>query len=315
MTASTETLDISIVVPVFGSADTLHELHNRISVVMRLEELRFEVIFVDDCGPGESNSVLRKILQDSQDVVIVEMLRNVGQASATVHGIAQSSGRLIVTMDDDLQQWPEDIPKLLNELRSRNLDLVVARFPTKQQSRFRNVSSEIARRIATTSLPVGKDTHFSSFRVMRRSVFDNYFRDKSFSHVPPGWMYVTAPLNAEVEVRHSERRHGSSTYTFSSLLRSTRPLLSGLVEIGLRVLVVTSLVQIFAAVVGSAIVLTQYANGNIKSPGYTTIVLLLLGILGILGTGVGFLAQYLRTIKRLILNQPNSFVRAVHRSR
>ena len=308
-----QSVAVSVVVPVYGSPGTLLELHRRISSEMQRIQKSYEIVFVDDCGPPEGLQVLWEIAKNCDDIVIVEMLRNVGQVSATVHGMAQSAGRLIVTIDDDLQQWPEDISKMIEELESQNLDLVVGRFPEKQQSRFRNMSSEVARRIAIIALPVSKTTHFSSFRVMRREVFESYFRNERLNYASPGWMYVTAPRHSEVEVRHSARSQGVSTYSLSSLVRSVKPLFSGLVEIGLRILVVASFVQISISAVGVVFLVIQYTRGNINSPGFTTIAMLLLAIVGILGVGVGLLAQYLRSIRQLILNKPASLIRVVHK--
>lgn len=313
MNQEKQSVAISIVVPVYGSSGTLLELHGRVSTEMQRIQKSYEIVFVDDCGPPESLHVLREIAQNCNDIVIVEMLRNVGQVSATVHGMAQSSGRLIVTIDDDLQQWPEDISKLVERLESQNVDLVVGRFQNKQHSRFRKISSEIARRIAIIALPVSKTTHFSSFRVMRREVFESYFRNERLNNASPGWMYITAPRHTEVEVRHSERSQGASTYSLSALVRNVKPLFSGLVEIGLRILVIMSVIQITISILGFIFLIFQYTRGNINSPGFTTIVMLLLTIVGILGVGVGLLAQYLRSIRELILNKPASLIRDVYR--
>ena len=314
MNNSSEALlqSVSIVVPVFGSSSSLNELHRRISDEMRRVGRPYEIVFVDDCGGPESLLILQEIYKNNKNVIIVEMLRNVGQLSATVHGMAQTSGKLIVTIDDDLQQWPEDITKLIDELESHQLDLVVARFVKKQHSGFRKISSEIARRIAVTALPVTKDSHFSSFRVMRREVFQNYFGEGPLTLAPPGWMYHTAPLHTEIEVRHSERLEGKSTYSLASLVRTIRPLFKGLIEIALRSLVVISLIQVCLAIIAMMFFSFEYFRGNIQSPGFTTIVMLLLLIVGLLGAGAGLLALNLRSIRQLIVNKPSSLIRGVH---
>jgi glycosyltransferase involved in cell wall biosynthesis len=306
---------VSIVVPVFGSSGSLEELHRRISEEMRRLGRPYEIVFVDDCGGPASLLILQKIYDEHKDVIIVEMLRNVGQLSATVHGIAQTSGKLIVTIDDDLQQWPEDIAKLIHELESHQLDMVVARFPKKQHSGFRNISSEIARRIAVTALPVAKDSHFSSFRVMRREVFQNYFGDGPLTFAPPGWMYHTAPLHSEIEVRHSERLQGKSTYSLASLVGIITPLFKGLIDFALRSLVVVSLVQVSFAIFAMSYFAFEYFRGNVESPGFTTIVMLLLLIIGILGAGAGLLAMNLRSLRQIIVNKPSSLIRGVHKFR
>lgn len=306
-------ISISVVVPVCGSGVVLKELHNRIQSEILKIGRPYEIVFVNDCCPGQSLQILRDIVEENTDVVVVELIQNVGQLRATVQGIAIASGEIIVTIDDDLQQWPEDIVLLLKELEENNFDLVVGRFSNRKHSVFRNIAGEVARRMAIRSLPVGKGTHFSSFRVMRREVFEKYFGDGSIRQPPPGWMYFSAQRHAEVEVRHSERVHGKSSYSIGSLLNSFWPLLDGLVGVGLQVAVLVSIAQIFVAVIGGVYVGIEFAKGNIDSPGYTSIVLLLLSILGIFGVGIALLAQYLRSIKKLIVDKPQSMIQRVIR--
>ena len=306
-------IQISVVIPVYGSSGVLIELHRRIQRELTRIGEPFEIVFVDDCGPGDSLEILRSIAANDSHVVVLEMLRNVGQLSATVQGIAESQGKYIVTIDDDLQQWPEDIGVLFNVIDSSDLDLVVGRFPTRKHSVFRNIASELTRRLAVRSLPVLPSTHFSSFRIMRREVFEKYFGNGSLGNPTPGWMYFTAPRHGEVDVRHAERKRGESTYSLKSLVRSARPLFSGLIDACLQIAVILSILQIMVAFLGGIYVSYQYFEGNIKSPGFTSIVFLLLAIIGLLGAAIAMFAQYLRSIKKLIMNKPSTLVRSVIR--
>jgi dolichol-phosphate mannosyltransferase len=146
---------------------------------------------------------------------------------------------------------------------------------------------------------------------MRREVFQNYFGEGPLTLAPPGWMYHTAPLHSEIEVRHSERLEGKSTYSLASLVRTIRPLFKGLIEIALRSLVVISLIQVSLAIIAMMFFSFEYFRGNIQSPGFTTIVMLLLLIVGLLGAGAGLLALNLRSLRQLIVNKPSSLIRGV----
>lgn len=307
-------IEVSVVVPVYGGAQTLVELHQRLSSELTRLGKSFEIIFVDDCGASENLEFLKRIRLADNRVVVVEMIRNVGQIAATAHGISKSRGRLIVTIDDDLQQWPEDIGKMIHEIEENELDLVVARFPKRKHSLIRNLASELMRRIAVRTLPVDRSTHFSSFLVMKREVFDNYFGTGPISLVQTGWMYHTAPRHCEVEVRHSERAFGKSSYSLRSLWRVARPLFDAVIEGSLQLVVFVSFVQIVVALFGGLYLAVQYVQGDIKSPGFTSIVFLLLAILGVLGVAVGLLAQFLRSIKKLIINKPTTLIRTVHKA-
>ena len=97
---------LSVVVPVYGSARILPLLHERLSTVLKSMNCPYEIIFVDDCGPGETWSVLKDLSARDPAVVAVQLMKNVGQSSATLCGLAHARGSTLITMDDDSEQYP-----------------------------------------------------------------------------------------------------------------------------------------------------------------------------------------------------------------
>ena len=109
--------DVSVVVPVYGNADTVRALHEEIRHVLRSQDLRHEIIFVNDACPFGSLAVLQQLASTDGDVKVAALERNVGQHRAVLFGLAQARGRYAVIMDGDLQDPPEAIPRLLDELK------------------------------------------------------------------------------------------------------------------------------------------------------------------------------------------------------
>ena len=106
----------SVVVPVYNSAPILPELHRRLTLVLAALGRPYEIIFVDDCGPQDCWPVLCALAQGDGHVKAIQLMRNAGQSNATLCGLAQAQGELVVMMDDDLQHPPEQLPRLIEAL-------------------------------------------------------------------------------------------------------------------------------------------------------------------------------------------------------
>ena len=116
-------VEYSIIVPVYKSEATLDELYHRLVEVIKIISPRFEIIFIEDCGGDSSWEIIVKLSQSDSRVRGVQLSCNFGQHNALLCGIRAAKGDIIVTLDDDLQHPPEEIPKLLNKL-SENFDVV-----------------------------------------------------------------------------------------------------------------------------------------------------------------------------------------------
>jgi glycosyltransferase involved in cell wall biosynthesis len=109
--------DVSVVVPVYGNADTVRPLHDQIRRVLRTADLTHEIIFVNDACPFGSLAVLQQLAATDRDVKVAALERNVGQHRAVLYGLTQARGKSAVIMDGDLQDPPDAIPRLLEELK------------------------------------------------------------------------------------------------------------------------------------------------------------------------------------------------------
>ena len=160
---------ISIVIPVYKSTGTLKELTQRIEeVFLKLSDLDYEIIFVNDSPFWEETKiVLRELLESPQRIVAVELTKNFGQHAATLCGFEIARGDYVLTMDDDLQHAPEDIPLLLEHASH---DAVIAKFPDKQHSLFRRVMSRVKSEFERIILEKPAEIRLTAFRLLNISI-------------------------------------------------------------------------------------------------------------------------------------------------
>lgn len=215
-----KTFDYSVVIPVYGGKDTLTELVGRIFQVMEGEGYSVQVVLVDDAGPHGTWPVIPPLVEAFPGrVKAIRLARNSGQQSATLCGIHHASGNWVITMDDDLQHLPEEIPALIQRQKEVGADMVYGIFPKKHHSLVRNLGSRLFNwgfgMMASTS---GSG---SAFRLIRGSVckglMQNYHRHMLLDEVL-SWHASTV---AQVGVRHGQRTQGKSGYSNFKLLLMT----------------------------------------------------------------------------------------------
>ena len=208
-------IDISVVVPTYRGAESLRELVARAQALFAERGLSGEIVLVNDASPDSTWSVIGELTRDHTGVVGVDLLTNHGQARATLCGIAYARGRFIATMDDDLQHWPEDLGVLYDALEAHpDWDAVVGTWPRDHPQLIKRFGSwlhgTVDRRIQGTP----KGFRHSSFRMMRRPLADALVEHETRTPVLSPLVVQLSNQVHNVEVRHSERKHGTSTITF-----------------------------------------------------------------------------------------------------
>jgi dolichol-phosphate mannosyltransferase/undecaprenyl-phosphate 4-deoxy-4-formamido-L-arabinose transferase len=203
---------IGVIIPVYRSQQSLPILVDRLVTQLNATGRPFEIILVDDFSPDESWSVLLRLKQQHPThLKIVRLARNGGQHNALLCGFSLSRSDILVTMDDDLQHPPEEIPKLITAIE-QGYDLAIASYDLKKHEALRNTCGNLIDRIQRSIFNLPGDFQLTSFRAIRRAVVDHV---NQMSVVSP---YVTAMLLSHtsrvvnVPVRHEPRAFGRSNY-------------------------------------------------------------------------------------------------------
>lgn len=276
-----DAIDYSVVVPVYNSSETLPELYTRVTEVMQTMGKSFEIIFVEDCGPDDAWRIAQKLAHQDHRVKALQLMRNFGQGSATLCGLVHSRGAYVITIDDDLQNPPDEIPKLIDLLQARqDLDVIMGVPEVKNHAALRRFGSHIVNRVNSFLLKKDPDLRFSGFRVMRRTVVDALMTMRTpYPAIGPMLTNVTHRM-ANIVVRHDPRKEGTSGYTWSRIARQTLSNFIGYSVVPLRLLALIGTIGLLGSVLVGGFFFIRYLSGGVTVPGWTTLVLLLVGLSG-----------------------------------
>lgn len=224
---------ISVVVPVYNSQGSLELLLDRLCTVMRGHSSHFEVIFVNDGSRDASWEVICRLINANDCVRGVNLMRNYGQHNALLAGIRMAKYELIVTIDDDLQHPPEEIPKLLSQL-DQGYDMVYGTPEQETHKVSRNIASQMVKLAFQSIMKVKVARKISAFRVFRtslRKAFENFNAPHPSIDVLLTW--ATSRFSF-VYVKHEERPLGQSNYSFMKLFSHAMNMMTGFSTMPLR---------------------------------------------------------------------------------
>ncbi len=217
---------ISVVVPVYGDGVALEELVERTRAVLRQVTSSWECILVNDGSPRETWSLIEKLARGHGDVRGINLRGNFGQHNALLAGIRASSGATVITLDDDLQHPPEEIPRLLRALEE-DVDVVYGRPVSTSHRLWRSVASGVVKAALKSVLGARIAPDISAFRAFRGALRRHFVESKSpYVSIDVLLSWATTHVGA-VDVRHDPRRYGRSGYTFWTLLSHTMNMVTG----------------------------------------------------------------------------------------
>lgn len=211
-------MEYSVVIPVYNSKDALPELVERIDRVLRKMSRSYEMILVDDSSSDTSWEVMKRLHQANRMITIIRLADNFGQQRSTLCGIARAQGDYMITIDDDLQHFPEEILKLREKL-DEGFDAVIAAFESPRKKLFRRLGSNTLFYLMRKIFNMPADFKTSSFRIMRRSIAERICKLPYPSPYINGMILSITHKVANVRIPHGERRYGVSNYNLSQLLR------------------------------------------------------------------------------------------------
>jgi undecaprenyl-phosphate 4-deoxy-4-formamido-L-arabinose transferase len=204
---------VSIVIPVYGSSDSLGDLVRAIHDVYPPADGRAEVILVNDASPDDSWKVVTGLCRTYPNVVGIDLRRNTGQDNAILTGLRFAHGRQVAVMDDDLQHHPRDLPRLFDALDA-GADVAFAAFTVRRHRLWKPLGSRFNGACASLLLGKPKGVYLSPFKALGREVVDQLCTHRGpHTYIDALVLQATSRI-AQVPVEHHPRRAGRSTYTF-----------------------------------------------------------------------------------------------------
>lgn len=297
-------VQLSIVVPVYRSADCLPELVHRIEHELndaRIES--YELILVNDASPDESWKIIQELSRKFRFVTGLNLRKNVGQDNAIMAGLSRAKGDVVVVMDDDLQHDPADIPRLY-ERSQGGFDVVYAHFEQKEQAFWKNLGSDLADRIAVWLLGKPKGLYMSPFKAIRRDVVREILRyGGPFSYVDGIILSLTSNFS-QVPATHHPRFSGSSNYSFVRSLRVAAKLATGFSVVPLRIASLAGAGIAVLSFVAGAYYLIERLVSDYDVEGWATLIVAVAFLGGIQLIGIGTLGEYLGRLYLTVNQRP-----------
>jgi len=301
------TIDYSIVIPVFNEEDNLPELYQRLTKVMSALNANYEIIFVDDGSQDNSFQILKGLHEKDNNVKVIRFTRNFGQHPAVMAGFSAAKGDIMITLDADLQNPPEEIPKLIDKLDD-GYEVVFGVFQRRKHSAFRRAGSSFAKWALVRILP-GETTDLSGFRALRSYTVAQLKLLNEKSKFLDGLLCWMGYKVGKVEVAHEERHSGKTKYTPFKLLSLWLDMVVSFTNLPLKIAIFGGL---FLGVVGLALALfylIRYFLYGFGVPGFATIVILITFFSGVQLFALGILGEYIGRMNKEVKNKPEYIVR------
>ena len=309
-TLETKKIEYSLVIPVFNSEKSLTELYNRLTDVLQKITLDYEIILVDDDSGDNSWQVLKNLREKDKRVKIIQNIRNYGQHFTLLCGFRHSKGEYIITMDDDLQHPPEEITKLINEIKKDDYYDIVVGYPIKKRQNFiKKFLSNMANRLNSYFFDKPKDLRMSPFRIIKRNIIDITITQDSPNFVLGSTLIKITRRIKNIEVKHDKRKYGKSQYSVKKIIRMSFDNIFMNSTLPLRLLSIFGiLIAFFSFGYGFYILLSWIFVGT-PIMGWTSLILSILFFSGVILLSMGIIGEYLIRIIKSISQNPHYFIR------
>ena len=229
-------MELSVVIPVYGSPQSLSELVERLMKVIGDLTLEFEIILVNDRCPLNSWEIIKYLSSKYPEVIGINFSRNFGQHYAITAGAELSSGAYVIVMDCDLQDHPEEIPNLVMEIK-KGYDLVFIKREERQDSLMKKMSSSIFHKFLSYMTDTESDKSIANYGIYSRKVIDAYLTIKEQVRAFPLHVRWLGFHSSSIVGQHNKRHSGKSSYTFSKLLNFAMDLILSFSDKPLRLMV------------------------------------------------------------------------------
>lgn len=300
-------MDYSVVIPVYNSAHSLKELKERLTAVLPKISSEFEIIFVDDLSVDNSWEVLLQIKEaDPKKVKLFRLGKNFGQHNATICGFHQAVGNRIITLDDDLQQSPEDIPLLIGKMEESGANVVYG-IADGSKPAHRRMGSRAYKQSAKHLH--GSFGNGSSFRLIDRSLIEKVRRhEQQFNFIDEILFWYTNFIEC-VTVSHSPRKYGKSTYSNKKLISLANNNTLNYSDWPLKVMMYFGGFFSFIFILTGFYFIIKKVAFGVSVPGFTALIVSICFSASLMLFCFGILGYYLKNILSRLNHRPAYFVK------
>ena len=300
-------MKISVVIPVYGCREALPELYQRLTNVLTKLVSNYEIILVNDGCPQNSWEVIERLCKEDSHVVGLELSRNFGQLQATAAGVDYSTGDWVVVMDCDLQDRPEEIPRLYAKAKE-GYDVVFARRKERRDSKFKVFVSDCFYKVYSFATGQPYDGSICNFSISNRNVIDNYCKMREWHRGFVMYIQWMGFREAVLDVEHQERFAGESGYNFKKRMKMAMNLLTSQSDKLLQLTVKSGLLISAIALLVIVALVVRFFTMHIQA-GWTSIIAAIFLMGGLTIASVGIVGIYVGNIFMEVKHRPLYIVR------
>lgn len=283
---------ISVVVPVYRAENCLDELYRRLKAALESISPDFEIVLVEDCGGDNSWQVIERLAAADPRVRGIQFSRNFGQHYGITAGMDHCDGDWVVVMDCDLQDRPEEIPRLYAKAQE-GYDIVLACRGARQDPLLKRVTSRAFYKLFSYLADMEYDGDSGNFRIMSRKAVENFRRMREQLRFFGGLVQWMGFPTARIEVQHAERHEGKSTYTFAKLWKLASETIIAYSDKPLRLAIRLGFLMAFFSFCYGAYILGHALLYGSAIPGWNSLIVSLYFIGGIIISILGIIGIYL----------------------
>jgi undecaprenyl-phosphate 4-deoxy-4-formamido-L-arabinose transferase len=309
--AAAASLALSVVIPIFNEAENLELLHRRLTQTLAQWGRPYEIWYIDDGSSDRSLDILRGFAAEDSQVGIIELTRNFGQHAAVLAGFAAAQGDIVVTLDADLQNPPEEIPRLISKIEE-GYEVVGGWREDRHDPLYRRVPSDLINHITSLTVGVKMNDYGCMLRAYRRSIVRQIVECDERSSFIPALANSLAKHTAEIQVGHADRWSGSSKYNLLRLMRLSFDLITGFSLLPIQMVSMAGIVVSLAGTSFGVFLLIRRLFVGPESEGVFTLFAILFVFIGILIFAVGMVGEYVGRIYLEVRRRPTYRIRAIH---
>jgi glycosyltransferase involved in cell wall biosynthesis len=300
---------ISVVIPVYNGSATLSPLIDRLRIVLDRLATPYEIVLVNDGSPDGSWATIESLALRYSEIVGIDLMRNYGQHNALLCGIRRSRNDVIITLDDDLQQPPEEIPRLLAKLHE-GYDVVYGTPKQEQHGFWRNLSSRVTKAALGAATSASVAPMVSAFRAFRASVKPAFADHRSpLLSIDVLLTWATTSF-ASVTVQRVARRSGVSNYRLRSLVRHTMNMMTGYSLLPLQLATMIGFLFTLFGILVLFFVLGRYLMVGETVAGFPFLASIIAIFSGAQLFALGIIGEYLGRMHLRMMERPAYIVRA-----
>jgi undecaprenyl-phosphate 4-deoxy-4-formamido-L-arabinose transferase len=299
---------LSVVIPVYNEAANLEKLYQRLTTTLDKDGRPYEIIFTNDGSQDESTNILETLFnRRPNEIRVINLKKNFGQHMAIIAGFEIATGEVIATLDADLQNPPEEIPKLL-EYVDKGYDLINGVRRERKDNWFRRYASQVINYIRAKITNIEMADHGSMLRIYSRKIIDLIVANGGASIYIPALAYSYASKPIDVIVEHEERAAGKSKYNLYKLIRLNFDLMTGYSLVPLQIF---TLIGFTVALLSIVFVIYLFLRRIFLGPevqGVFTLFAILFFLIGIILMGLGIVGEYIGRIYQEVRKKPRFVV-------